>query len=84
MLLVTAAPANGPFADCDALARACAGHAGWPATALCPGAAPLQAAIPPDAAIAAATMMAFNNDPEGARIDPLRIIAVKARSIHCS
>jgi hypothetical protein len=26
----------------------------------------------------------FNNDPENARIDRLRIIAVKARSIHCS
>jgi hypothetical protein len=29
-------------------------------------------------------MMMFNNDPESARIDPLRIIAGKARSIHCS
>jgi hypothetical protein len=29
-------------------------------------------------------MMMFNNDPESARIDPLRIIAAKARSIHCS
>jgi hypothetical protein len=29
-------------------------------------------------------MMLFNNDPESARIDPLRIIAGKARSIHCS
>jgi hypothetical protein len=83
MLLVTA-PVGELFAGCESLARAAAVQAGAPVADLCPGAAPLQAASPPHAAIAPTTMMPFNNDPESARIDPLRIIAVKCRSIHCS
>jgi hypothetical protein len=83
MLLVTAAPCASP-PGAGAPAPTVAVHDGSPAIALCPGAAPLQAASPPDAAIAAPAMMMFNNDPESARIDPLHIIAGKARSIHCS
>jgi hypothetical protein len=83
MLLVTPVPCGSP-PGAAAPARAVAVHAGSPAIALCPGAAALQAASPPDAAIAAPAMMVFNNDPEIARIDPSRIIAAKARSIHCS
>jgi hypothetical protein len=81
MLLVTAALCGAPPGPA-APARAGAVHAGSPVIAL-RGAAPLQAASPPDAAITAPAMMVFSNDPESARIDPLRIIAVKASSIHC-
>src|SRR4029079_16730461 len=70
MLLVTAAScAPPPAPGAPARAVIVSVHAGSPAIAL-RGAALLQAASPPDTAIAAAAMMVFNNDPESARIDP--------------
>ena len=79
---MTAAP-RGSLLGAGVPARAVAVHAGSPAIAL-RGAAPLQAGAHPMPQLTAPAMTVFNNDPESARIDPLRIIAVKARLIHCS